>query len=346
MTQASHDIPATPNSPGSGRLKTGRADSLQLRRRKAGKGFFYLDAAGERVKDVETLSRIAALAIPPAYQDVRISGDPRSHLQAVGRDEAGRVQYRYHPEWDKVRERRKARRLTRLISALPRIRAAVARDIERRELSKEKAIACAVTLIDQSHIRVGGEIYARSGSHGAATLLRNHIEIRRGEMCLHFKGKGGKDIDCTLVHPPLCRALKRLAKLPGTRAIQFEAENGIHTITSSDINAYLRRVADMTVSAKDFRSLAASSAAALILLAKEPATSPTAQKCQLSDVMRKVSTLLANTPAVVRKSYVHSKVVNGFLSGKLKRAYRMARGTRGRLRIEDAVANLVDGGAK
>jgi DNA topoisomerase-1 len=323
-------------------LKIGRAGALPLRRRKVGKGFFYLDADGKRVTDAETLSRIARLAIPPAYRDVRISADHRSHLQAIGLDDAGRVQYRYHPDWDKVRERRKAKRLSRLIAALPRIRAAVARDLDSRRLSKDKAIACAITLIDQGHIRVGGEAYFRDGSHGAATLLRKHVVAQSGEIRLNFRGKGGKDIECVLQHPVLCRALKRLATLPGKRAFQFQADNGVHAITSSDINAYLRRVADTPVSAKDFRNLAGSSTAAAILLEQEPALSPTAQKRQLNDVMRQVSALLANTPAVVRKSYVHPKVVKGFLSGKLKRAYRLARGTRGRLRVESTVADLVD----
>ena len=333
--------PSPPPSPDKGRLKIGRAAALRLRRRKAGRGFTYLDADGKHVTDAGTLARIASLAIPPAYRDVRISHDPRSHLQAVGQDEAGRLQYRYHPDWEKVRERRKSGKLGRLISALPRIRAAIARDIESASLSKDKAIACAVALIDQGHIRVGGEAYAKAGSRGAATLLRKHLHVCEGQVRLRFKGKGGREIECLLDHPNLCRALTHLAKLPGTRAFQYRTESGVHAITSADINAYLRRVANASVSAKDFRGLAASSTAAAILLEKEPATSPTAQKRQLSDVMRQVSALLANTPAVVRKSYVHPKVVKGFLTGKLKRAYRLVRGTRGRLRVEGVVAKLL-----
>jgi len=138
-------------------LKLASADDLTVTRRRSGKGFFYLDGNGKRIADAAVVGRIKSLAIPPAYEDVRIAADPSLHLQAVGKDEAGRTQYRYHPDWDAVREMRKVERLDRVIEALPKLRWAVERDMASPKLSKTKALAAAVALIDETHIRVGSE---------------------------------------------------------------------------------------------------------------------------------------------------------------------------------------------
>ncbi|MDQ0474986.1 DNA topoisomerase IB [Labrys wisconsinensis] len=318
-------------------------DALTITRRQAGKGFSYRDAAGRIVRDAGVLSRIRALAIPPAYVDVRIAEDMQAHLQAIGRDEAGRIQHRYHPDWDAVREERKVSRLAALIDALPRIRARVRHDLASARLDRTKALACAVALIDEAHIRIGCEAYARAhGSRGATTLLKHNAAVRGERIDLTFRGKGGKTVSSGMREPKLARALKRIGTLPGRRLLQFRDTDGrVRPITAADVNAYLRRVAGKPVTAKDFRLLGGSAAALEHLAAIEPAASEAARRRQLAAVMRMVAEHLANTPAVTRKSYVHAVVVDAFAGGTLAAAYRAARGARLRRRVENALGRLV-----
>jgi DNA topoisomerase-1 len=324
-------------------LRLSSARDLSIQRKRAGRGFFYIDKNGRKITDEETLARIRSLAIPPAYEEVRVAADPRLHLQAVGRDEAGRTQYRYHPDWNVVRETRKVERLDRVIEALPKLRQAVARDMASPKLGRKKALAAAVALIDETHIRVGSEAYVRSNkAHGASTLLKRHVRVSGESVELGFRGKGGKDIALKLRSAALARALQRVGQLPGRRLFQYKDEEGrIRRITSTDVNAYLREVTGLPITAKDLRTLGASASAAETLVEVEPATSETGRRRQLASVMRAVSERLANTPAVVRKSYVHAVVVEAFVSGALKKAHAKARGRPGLRRAETTLARLV-----
>ena len=226
-------------------LTIATADELTIRRRRAGKGFVYLDAKGKRIAQEATLARIRSLAIPPAYEDVRVAADETFHLQAIGKDEAGRTQYRYHPDWDAVRETRKVERLDRVIEALPKLRRAVAADMASPRLGKRKALASAVALIDETHIRVGSEAYLRSNkAHGAATLLKRHVKVRGESVELSFRGKGGKDVSARMRSPRLARALARIGALPGRRLFQYRDEDDkVRRVTAVDVNAYLRDIA-------------------------------------------------------------------------------------------------------
>ncbi|HEV7259666.1 MAG TPA: DNA topoisomerase IB [Bosea sp. (in: a-proteobacteria)] len=331
-----------PVSPSTGRLRHSSATSLTITRRRSGKGFSYRDGEGHRIADPATLARIRKLAIPPAYVGVRIAADPRAHLQAVGHDEAGRVQHRYHPDWEKVRERRKLKRLKCLIDALPKLRAAVARDLKDRNLTHDKALACAAAIIDHCHIRVGNEAYARAnGSHGASTLLKRHVAVTGARVELAFKGKSGKQIACAHEDRTLARALTRVMALPGRRLLQYRREDGsVAEVRAGEINAYLKRVTGLPVSSKDLRMLAANAAAAELLLAGEVVATETGRKRQLADIMRAISERLVNTPAVVRKSYVHEIVLRAHATGRLRRAYDKARARGACSRIERALGLL------
>jgi len=328
--------------PAATRLRRVSSEELTIRRVRHGRFFGYRDADGARITDQETLERIRSLAIPPAYEDVRIAADPRAHLQAIGHDEAGRIQHRYHPDWEKVRERRKLQRLARLIEALPKLRARIAADMKARTLSQEKALASAAAIIDRGHLRVGNEAYAKeNGSHGASTLLKRHATLGTSRVELHFRGKSGKDIACTLDDPPLARALRRIATLPGRRLLQYRREDGaIAPVHAAEINAYLKRACGLPVSSKDLRMLAANAAAAELLLASEDIASEAGRKRQLADIMRAIAERLANTPAVVRKSYVHAIVVDAYASGRLQHSYAKARAKPGCSRIERALGLL------
>ncbi|MGL4291701.1 MAG: DNA topoisomerase IB, partial [Phreatobacter sp.] len=319
-----------------GKLTTAGSQDLTIRRIRSGRGFLYRDAADKPVTKASVLARIRALAVPPAYTDVRIAADPNSHLQAVGRDEAGRLQYRYHPEWEAVREARKAKRLARLADALPRVRSAVKRDLAMDAGGRRQALALAVALIDRAYIRVGGDAYARAdGGRGAATLLKRDVRVDGTSVQLSFRGKGGKVIACELDDAAIATALSALAKLPGRRILQYRAKDGaVRKVGSAEINSYLRETAGVAISAKDLRMLAGSALAAEILIKVEPAPQERAKRRQLAAVMRAVSEQLGNTPAVARKSYVHSILVDAFMAGALKRIYRATEPRRNVRRVE------------
>ena len=324
------------------RLRRVSSDELTIRRIRHGRSFGYRDAEGGKITDEETLARIRSLAIPPAYADVRIAADPRAHLQAIGHDEAGRAQHRYHPDWEKVRERRKLKRLARLIEALPTLRARIATDVRARVLSRDKALACAAAIIDRCHLRVGNEAYAReNGSHGTSTLLKRHVTLTGTRVALHFRGKSGKEISCAIDDAPLARAIGRITTLPGRRLLQYRGEDGaVAPIHAAEINAYLKHACGLAVSSKDLRMLAANAAAAELLLAGEAVASEAGRKRQLADIMRSISEKLVNTPAVVRKSYVHAIVIDAYASGHLQRTYAKARARPGCSRIERALGLL------
>ena len=338
-------MPASPHAErpaAATRLRRVSSAELTIRRVRHGRSFGYRNADGGKVTDEETLARIRSLAIPPAYRDVRIASDPRAHLQAIGHDEAGRAQHRYHPDWEKVRERRKLKRLARLIEALPRLRARIAADIKARALSRDKALACAAAIIDRCHLRVGNEAYAKqNGSYGTSTLLKRHVTLTGARVALHFRGKSGKEISCVIDDAPLARAIARITTLPGRRLLQHKGEDGSVTpIHAAEINAYLKRACGLPISSKDLRMLAANAAAAELLLAGEAVASEAGRKRQLADIMRSISEKLVNTPTVVRKSYVHAIVIDAYASGRLQKTYAKARARPGCSRIERALGLL------
>jgi DNA topoisomerase-1 len=323
-------------------LTRGHPTQLVVRRRRCGAGFIYLNEGGRRIRDHSTLERIRALAIPPNYRDVRIAANPRAHLQAIGCDDAGRMQYRYHPNWEAVRERQKIDRLSLISHAIGRIRRRLARDLRGPAGAKEKTLAALVMLLDRSCIRIGGESYVRSGrSRGAATLLKRNVAVADGEIRLRFFGKGGKEFDCSVRAPALAAVIQELLRLPGRRLFQYRDAGGrIRAVTAADANAYLNDIAGAPVTAKDFRTLAANAAAATRLAALTPAEKPAARRRQLAAVIREVSELLGNTPAVARKSYVHRELVNAFEDRHLPKVHARATPRDGRRRGEDLVAAL------
>lgn len=323
-------------------LTRGDAEELMIRRRRCGKGFVYLDEDGGRIRDREVLDRIRSLAIPPNYDDVRIAADPDAHLQAIGRDEAGRTQYRYHPKWEVVRERQKIDRLSAISHAIGRIRRRIGRDIRRPLGSREKTLATLVMLLDRSHIRIGCEGYVHSGrSRGAATLLKRNIEVTGDTVRLGFRGKGGRELEHFLRAPVLAEAITDLQSVPGRRMFQYRDPAGsIRAVTAADVNAYLNDVAGAAVTAKDFRTLVANAEAARRLGALKPGTTSVSRRRQVAAVCREVAALLGNTPAVVRKSYVHGELVKAF---EEERLFRLCARTKPRANLrrgEEVVAAL------
>lgn len=305
----------------SGRLRRFSPNDLVIRRRRSGKGFTYLGPGGRTLRDSATLRRLKSLAVPPAYEEVLYADDPRAHLQAVGRDAAGRLQYRYHPEWEKVREGRKAKRLLALVEALPRIRRCVSKHLADGEPTREFMLAAVIHLVARSAIRPGSETYLRAhGTRGATTLLKSNVAVKRDRVILSFRGKGGQSVQREIRSRRLAAAIAVLQQLPGKRLFQYRDDAGVlRSVRRRDVNEFLYTTAGVRISLKDFRTLLASTSVLDTLAHIPPARSQHLRRKQILDAVRAAAEDLANTPTVCRRSYVHDTVFAAFENGALRR---------------------------
>ncbi|MDB4956232.1 MAG: topoisomerase [Myxococcales bacterium] len=299
-----------------------------ISRRKHGRSFTYANASGAPVRDAATLARIRALAIPPAWTHVWISPDPDGHIQATGRDARGRKQYRYHARWREARDATKYHRLAEFCRALPKIRVAVARDLECRCLCKSKVLATIVSLMESAQLRVGNEEYARdNGSYGATTLRDHHARFRGNTLELAYRAKGGIQRRVRVADRKLTRIVRQCHDLPGKRLFQYRDDAGnVRPVTSSDVNDYLREISGGPFTAKDYRTWAATLGAALLLCALEhPETQRACKQC-IKSVLEQVASRLGHTVAVCRSSYVHPRLLEDFAANKLTKLARSLRG--------------------
>lgn len=266
------------------------------------------------MRDAATRARIRSLAIPPAWTDVWISPDPNGHLQAVGRDARGRKQYRYHPRWRQVRDETKYGRMAAFGSALPRLRARVARDLERSGLVRERVLATIVRLLDTTYLRVGNEEYARANeSYGLTTLRGRHVEVKGETLRFRFRGKSGKAHDVRVNDRRVARVVRHCRDLPGQELFQFLDEAGEpQPVTSGDVNEYLRMATGQDFSAKDFRTWAGTLLAAGHLAAAAQLESESERKSAFLRAVEAVAARLGNTPSVCRASYIHPAVASAF----------------------------------
>ncbi|HET9904407.1 MAG TPA: DNA topoisomerase IB [Xanthobacteraceae bacterium] len=319
------------------------AEALSIRRLRHGKGFRYVDRAGAPIRDPAVLQRLKSLAVPPAYEDVLYAAQANAHLQALGRDAAGRLQYRYHPEWEKVRELRKARRLAALAEALPKIRRTVGRCLAGAEPCREFALAAVIELVARTAIRPGDEGHTRfSGNRGATTLLKSNVAVAEGMVTLRFRAKGGKKVAKQVAAPRLCEALAALLRLPGRRLFQYRSQGGeIRAVTARSVNTFLREMAGAPISLKDFRTLLASVTVLDVLSRETPANSKRARRRQVLQAIRLAAEDLANTPAICARSYVHETVISAFEEGVLDSFAETLRSTRSKARREKVLGEVV-----
>ncbi|MDQ0127205.1 DNA topoisomerase-1 [Pseudomonas lini] len=305
-----------------------------ITRRKLRGKFCYFDPAGRRITDPDEIKRINALAVPPAYTDVWICADPRGHLQATGRDARGRKQYRYHARWREVRDADKYSRLREFGRALPKLRRQLETLLAAPGFSRDKVMATVITLLDATLIRVGNTQYARENrSYGLTTLRRRHVEINGSAILFQFRGKSGVEHQITVKDRRLARIIKRCQEIPGQNLFQYLDENGErHSISSSDVNAYLQTLTGADFTAKDYRTWAGSVLALSVLrqLQWEPESDA---KRHVVEMVKNVARQLGNTPAVCRKCYIHPAVLDGFLIGALAELPRTR--TRKGLRAEE-----------
>ncbi len=310
-----------------------------IRRVRRGKAFDYIGPEGRRLRDAATLDRIRALAIPPAWEQVWITVHPRGHLQATGRDARGRKQHRYHERWREIRDANKFDRMAGFGRALPRIRARVARDLRREGLPKEKVVATIVRLLETTFARIGNEEYARENhSFGLTTLRDRHVDVRGDTVRFLFKGKSGVDVAVGVTDRRVARVIKRCEDLPGQGLFQYiDAGGERRTVTSDDVNEYLRAVTGEDYTAKDFRTWAATVLAACALREAAGFESETEAKKRVVSAIDVVAGKLGHTRAVCRRSYVHPAIIDSFLEGSLESALSttLARAP-GRLRSDEA----------
>ncbi|HUO22280.1 MAG TPA: DNA topoisomerase IB [Caulobacteraceae bacterium] len=296
----------TPEAPGLSRIRRGET-------------FAYVDADGRAVRDAVVLERIKALAIPPAWSAVWICADPNGHLQAVGQDEKGRRQYRYHPDFRALREEAKFHRLASFAESLPALRAAITQDMAERGLSQRKVLAVVARLLETTLIRVGNRAYAKQNrSYGLTTLLSRHVRVEHADLKFQFKGKSGKQWRLQVHDRRIARIVKSCQELPGQHLFQYrDAEGRGQAVTSAAVNAYLKAVSGADITAKDFRTWTGTVMAALALAELGPPASATQAKRNLSAAIAQTAARLGNTPAICRKCYVHPEVIAAYLEGAL-----------------------------
>jgi DNA topoisomerase-1 len=328
-------------------LTLGDQNELTIRRVKRGKSYTFVRANGTRIRHAGTIRRLHAMAMPPAYVRVRYAPDPNSHLQAVGIDAAGRLQYRYHADWEKVREHRKAHRLAKLVGALPKIRRNVWKQLAGDEPTREFALAAVIELIARTAIRPGNESYARlNGTRGATTLLKSNVTLEDDSLVLTFKAKGGKAVRKECDAERLVRAIGILRTVPGKRMFQYRDAYGIvRAVSTTQVNAYLRDIAGIKISLKDFRTLMASAVVVESLARISPAASARGRKKQVLEAVRAAADHLSNTPAICRRSYVHDTIVTAFEEGILERFATTMKGQRSHAKRERLLAQVVTAAA-
>jgi DNA topoisomerase I len=297
------------------RVDTARPGLTRVRR---GRGFSYLDAAGTRIDDEATISRIRELAIPPAWREVWISPLAAGHIQATGVDAAGRKQYLYHPDWRDQRDREKFASMLEFARALPDLRLAIAADLERPGVDRERVLAVAARLLDLGCFRIGGESYAdENESYGLATLRKDHARVTATKAVFDFPAKSGRRRVQSIVDPaviPVLRTLRR-RRGGGEDLLAFKRGRRWVDVRSSDINEYIKAHTGESHSAKDFRTWNGTVAAALFVADAEPPTSKTAARRGVTSAVNQVAEYLGNTPAVCRRSYIDPRVLRRYEAG-------------------------------
>ena len=292
------------------------------------KSFSYTSPSGKPIRDKATLERIRAIVIPPAWQNVWISPLTDGYIQATGRDERGRKQYRYHEQWTDHRSSTKYDRLVDFAKRLPTIRAHIEIDLQKRGLQRERVLATVVALLQSTLIRIGNETYARENkSFGLTTLRNKHVAVRGDALRFKFTGKSGKIWNVGINDRRIARIVRSCQELPGQNLFQYVSEAGeVATLTSHDVNTYLRDAAKYEISAKDFRTWTGTVRATMELAEIMVEDGHVPSKRALSKAITKVAALLGNTPAVCRKSYIHPAIIAAYHDGAL-RAFAKHRAT-------------------
>ena len=290
-----------------------------ITRKRSGSGWRYVDTKGRTIKDYWERKRIDKIAVPPAYTDVWICPKANGHVQATGRDDRGRKQYRYHPKWTEARDTAKYERMLSFAQLLPRLRTRVAGDMRRQGLPREKVAATLVALLEKTLIRIGNEGYAKDNkSFGLTTLRNRHLDVEGSNLRFDFKGKSGKTWNLDMRDRRVAKVVRSIQELPGQQLFQYVDEDGERQpISSSDVNDYLREITGEDITAKDFRTWAGTVLASMALVEFETVDSEARRKKNIKAAIESVAKRLGNTPTICRKCYVHPHVLASYLDGTM-----------------------------
>ena len=309
------------------RLRRTSPDQPGWTRRRAGKGFTYLDEHGDRL-DPEQVQRCKDLVIPPAWQDVWITPHPHGHLQAVGTDDAGRRQYLYHPHWRASRDAAKFDRILGFGKSLSKARERVLTDIGAEGMSKERSCAVAVRLLDLGYFRIGNDVYTdTNGSFGLTTMRKDHVSKHGESMRFCFVGKSGVEHSIDIDDAAAIESLDvmRRRRGGGDELLAWKDGKAWRDLGSADVNDYIRTCFGIEATAKDFRTWHATViAAAALAETEEPGKTKASRKRAVSSAMKEVSEFLGNTPTLARTAYVDPRVVEAYERGrtiKVRAAY-------------------------
>lgn len=316
------------------RLKRVGRDDLTVARRRNGRGYCYVDRDGNRIDDAGFLDRVRGLKIPPAWQEVRIALNPKAHIQAFGSDAEGRVQYIYHYEWERRRIQHRQRQLAQLTEALPKLRRRVAADLSAEAGSRELALAIGVALIDRTAMRVGRERYlVAHGTRGAGTLYARDVTVNGESVQIGFPSKSGKRAKYTILDARLANAIAHVKTIRGRRLLMYlDDHSKPRAIRTEELNAYIRDIAGVQVTAKDFRTLHASALATEALARLPREASASGRKRQMASVTKQVASFLQNTPIICRRSYIAPCLFTMFDEGKLDEVWSCTASRRDGLR--------------
>ncbi len=315
-----------------------------VRRRKVGRGFSYFDVDGSRIKSKAERDRLKQLPIPPSWKDVWICPFENGHLIATGRDAKGRKQYRYHPEWRRLRNEVKFERLQTFGKMLSRIREQTEVHLRLRGLPRQKVLALVVRLLETTLIRIGNVEYAReNSSYGLTTLRTRHVDIEGSQVEFEFTGKSGVNHHIALADKQLVKIIKRCYEIPGYRLFQYIDDEGQRQqVDSEDVNDYLQALTGEDLTAKEFRTWGGTVLTALELGGMGPEDSKPAAQQRVVTAIKAVAKQLGNRPATCRKYYVHPRVPEAYLSGDLVPLMQSAQQTVDYLeRYECAVLELL-----
>ncbi|WP_420143318.1 DNA topoisomerase IB [Sphingobium sp.] len=308
-----------------------------ITRRALKRGWAYDDADGRRITDPQEIERLNRIALPPAYRDCWFCPSPWGHVQAVGYDDRGRKQYRYHPDFRAAREAEKYAGCPDFGRALPKLRERMEADLSRRGLRKDRTLAAVVRLLDLAKLRVGNEHYATTNkSFGATTLRRRHVDLNGRSLTLCYRAKSGKQQQLTVTDTRLLRFVRQVQDLPGQHLFQYLDEDGAaRPITSNDVNAYISEAMGAPFTAKHFRTWGASTIAFETLVAGH---------VSLKEMIAPVAQALGNTPAISRKSYIHPALIALCREGQdeWRQGVRLPRRTRYLSREERGLIAFLD----
>ena len=300
------------------RLRHSNASGRGYRRVAAGKGFNYRDLDGSTLPPGPVRDRLESIGIPPAWTDVWIAPFENGHIQATGLDSMGRRQYIYHPAWRERKDRVKFDRALQLAESLPTARRMVTMDLRSDGVTRQRVLAAAFRMLDSGSLRVGSERYTNeNGSRGLATLLCAHVQVRKDRVQLSFPAKSGKNWDSEIFDEDLAALVRVLKRRGGNaRLLAYKDGRTWHPVTSADINGYVKERTGSDFTAKDFRTLHGTVAAAVSLARSGPQKTVGARKGAVSVAMQEAAAVLGNTPSIARKSYVDPRMLDHFAAGE------------------------------